>query len=299
MSADQRHALVIFNPKAGARRYGFLKRTLSALEPLGISVKIQETERPGHAEIIAKQAGQSVNAGQPDILVAAGGDGTIHEVANGLAGTGLPLAIIPLGTANVLAHEIGLPRSPEAIAASIVHGKPTTVHLGRIGERRFIMMASIGFDAESVRRVNLGLKSVIGRGAYGLAALEQFFLGDHPVLDVTVDEETHKAGWVVAGNGHYYAGGFSLTPNARLTDPSLEICLYKGTSHVDIARNVLSSLIGQHRRFRDVELLSTKSLLVEGPPEAVVQADGDVIGNLPVTISSEGGTIELIYPPAH
>lgn len=297
MPTDQRHALVIFNPKAGARRYDFLKRTLSALESLGFSVETRETARPGHAETLAKQAGQAVNAGRPDIFVAAGGDGTVHEVANGLVGADLPLAVIPMGTANVLAHEIGLPRSPEAIAATIAHGEPTTIHLGRIGERRFVMMASIGFDAESVRRVRLGLKSVIGRGAYGVAALEEFVLGQHPVLDVTVDEETHKAGWVVAGNGHYYAGGFSLTPDARLTDPSLEICLYKGTSHADIARNVLSSMIGQHRRFRDVEILSTNRLVVEGPPEAVVQADGDVIGHLPVTISSDGGTIELIYPP--
>lgn len=296
MPADRLQALVIFNPKAGRRRHLFLKRTLSALEPLGVACKVAETEYPGHAEVIARRIGQAVNADQPDLLVAAGGDGTIHEIANGLAGLNLPLAIIPLGTANVVAREIGLSRSPATIAQTIARGSATTIHLGRIGERRFVMMASVGFDAESVQRVNLGLKSFLGRSAYGVAALEEFFLGSHPVLDVTADGETHKASWLVAGNGHYYAGGFSLTPKARLTEPTLEACLYQGTRRVDIARYLLSSLIGQHQRFEDVAFLSTKSLLVEGPPETVVQADGDIIDKLPVTISSDGGTIELIYP---
>lgn len=299
MSADRPHALIIFNPKAGARRRHFLKNTLSALELLGVTYEIKETQAPGDAEVIAKQAGQAVNADRPEIVVAAGGDGTISEAANGLVGSSLPLGIIPLGTANVVAHEIALSRSPKAVAETIANGRPTTIHLGKIGERRFVMMASVGFDAESVQRVNLGLKSILGRSAYGVAALEEFFLGSHPVLDVTADGKTHKASWLVAGNGHYYAGGFSLTPKARLTEPSLEACLYQGTRRIDIARYLLSSLIGQHQRFEDVEFLSTKSLLVEGPPQAAVQADGDIVGHLPVTISSDGGTIELIYPPSH
>lgn len=303
ISADRPRAVIIFNPAAGARRRSHLAKTLDALKRLGVSYEIVETEKPGDAENIAKQAGQSVNEDRPDLIVAAGGDGTIHEVVNGLADTGLPLAIIPLGTANVLAREINLEHSPKAVARTIAHGKPKTIHLGKIegrgeiADRRFILMAGIGFDAEAVNRINLGLKSVIGRGAYGVSALEEFVLGRHRAFKVTADGETHLASWLVVGNARYYAGGFSVTPDARLTDASLDVCLFQGTGRLDTARFVLSSMAGLHGHLKDVKFIRTQRLIVEGPPDSVVQVDGDIVGHLPATISSDGGKIELIYPP--
>ncbi|MDX1581366.1 MAG: acylglycerol kinase family protein, partial [Alphaproteobacteria bacterium] len=107
---NSRTALVIFNPVAGRRRRVFFRKTLAAMEKLGLSVEMQETEYPGHAEELARERTAQHAESRPDLIVAAGGDGTINEVANGMIGSDVTLGIIPLGTANVLAKEIGLPQ---------------------------------------------------------------------------------------------------------------------------------------------------------------------------------------------
>jgi len=160
--------VIVFNPVAGRRRAHLLWRVLDVLMANGVRLDLAETHCPGHAEALARDA---VSRGE-SMVVAAGGDGTIAEVANGLMGSNTNLGVIPLGTANVLAHELGLPFSPQAVAAALAFGRTCRLWPGQIhnadGARLFVQMLGVGFDAHVVRNLSFPLKRVFGKGAYVL-----------------------------------------------------------------------------------------------------------------------------------
>ncbi len=161
--------MIVFNPAAGRRRAQLLWRVLDVMATSGVRLEIAETTHAGHATELARKAAVA----GVRLVVAAGGDGTIAEVANGLAGSTCRLGIIPLGTANVLAHELGLPFAPRAVAASLAFGRTRIVWPGVAHERRgatrlFVQMVGAGFDAQVVHRLSLRLKRAIGRSAYVL-----------------------------------------------------------------------------------------------------------------------------------
>src|SRR5271157_4053411 len=160
--------IIVFNPVAGRRRAHLLWRVLDVLVANGVRLDLAETHRPGHAEALAREA---VLRGE-QMVVAAGGDGTIAEVANGLMGSGARLGVIPLGTANVLAHELGLPFAPKSVAAALAFGRTRTLWPGQVndadGTRLFVQMLGVGFDAQVVHNLWLPLKKAFGKGAYVL-----------------------------------------------------------------------------------------------------------------------------------
>ena len=151
--------IVIFNPAAGRRRASALWRVLDLLSASGVRLELAETQHAGHATALAREAA----AGGARLVVAAGGDGTIAEVANGLAGSSAHLGVIPLGTANVLAHELGLPFTAHAVAAALAFGRTSTlwpgIATGPGMERLFVQMLGVGLDAQVVHSLNLPLKT--------------------------------------------------------------------------------------------------------------------------------------------
>ena len=151
---------MIFNPSAGARRRRRLERVLVLLREAGCDVVLYETRARGDAEAHAR----GLDPAAFDAVVAAGGDGTINEIINGLAGIELPLGLVPLGTANVLAAELGLDQAPRAIAHGILSGRTMRAFPGILNGRRFAMMAGAGFDARVVEGVDLRMKRVVGQG---------------------------------------------------------------------------------------------------------------------------------------
>ncbi len=157
----RRDLCIIHNPTAGRRRTRFYDAVAAALEERGCRLTVRETSGPESATELARAA-----AAEPfEAVVAAGGDGTINEVVNGLAGAPMPLGLIPLGTANVLAAEIGLPRRPESVAAALIEGALRSAYIGRANGRAFAMMAEVGFNAHVVHGIDLGLKRWVGRAA--------------------------------------------------------------------------------------------------------------------------------------
>jgi diacylglycerol kinase (ATP) len=149
-----RRILIVFNPAAGRARRSRVDRVVATLQGFGCAVTVKETEAPGHAETIARDVADD----DFDVIAAAGGDGTINEIVNGLKGNNLALGVIPLGTANVVADEIGLCRSPAAVANALAHGPAKPIHVGTVNGRRFVMMASAGFDANVVSKISPPLK---------------------------------------------------------------------------------------------------------------------------------------------
>lgn len=289
--------LVIHNPVAGWRRRRRLRAVLDRLERLGCAVDVRETTQRGDAEAFARLA----RAEAYDRLVVAGGDGTINEAINGLADRRVPLAVVPLGTANVLAAEIGLGTGTAAVARAIADGPSATVALGRISgpdghARRFSMMAGIGFDAHVVARVDPALKRWTGKLAYVLASLSQIVDHRNRMYELVVDGRPYRAASVIVAKGHFYGGRFVVAPAARLDEPYLHVCLFARTGRWHAIRYAAALLFGVLHRLSDVALLRARRIEIAGPAGEPVQVDGDLDGQLPVIIDIDDRALRLAVP---
>ncbi|PCJ59862.1 MAG: lipid kinase [Rhodospirillaceae bacterium] len=284
--------LIIHNPTAGRCCRGRFLKVKGELERLGCELTVKATTRRGDAEAFAREASRDLL----DAVVAAGGDGTVSEVVNGLLGRNLPLGIIPLGTANVLAAEILLPFRPRAIAAVIAEGDRLHCHLGLANGRLFTMMAGVGLDAHVVKNISPRLKKWIGKGAYAWATLRELFCHTANRYQVTLAGRTFSAASVVIGKGHFYGGRYICTPDARLDRASFQVCLFKGGAPWTTMLNILGILRGKISGMANVTLVETDRLLIEGPPGDPVQGDGDLIACLPLEIRISEKTIDLLVP---
>jgi len=288
-----RRLLIIFNPAAGLRRRQRLEAVLRRLQAQGCAVEVFETTGPGDAERFAAAADPE----RYDALVVAGGDGTVNEAVNGLGDARLPLAILPLGTANVLAAEIGLALDPDSIAAAIARGEPQPITLGAANGRRFILMAGAGFDAHVVATVRTPVKRWLGKGAYVLAMLQQLWSYGFPRYRVAIDGATHTAGSVLVANARFYGGRFVAAPAADLQSPTFQVCLFERSGRLAAIGYALALFTGQLPRLASYRMLSAERLQIDGPPGEPVQADGDVIATLPARIEALPAALALIHPP--
>ncbi len=291
-----RRALVIFNPTAGWRRRRRLRATLRLLEAAGIACRVAETGKRGDAERLACEA--AISTSPPDLVIAAGGDGTINEVANGLrrAGTAPPLAILPLGTANVLAAEIGLAPDPAAIAAAIVAGRRIAVPVGRANGNGFLLMAGAGFDAHVVQAVRPPVKRLLGKGAYVAETLRQLTRFGFPRYRVTIDGVPHEAASVVVARGRFYGGRHLAAPAARLDADGFQVCLFDSGGRLSVLRYGAALITGRLPRAAGYRIVSGRRVAIAGPPGDPVQLDGDVVTRLPVDIDLAARRIDLVIP---
>ena len=301
----RRRLRVVVNPVAGRRRRGLVQGVLERLRDRGLDLDLLETDGPGHARALALEAARLARRGEgADLLVVAGGDGTINEAADGLAaagGAGLPLAILPLGTANVLASEIGLATRPDAVASAIAEGPARRISLGRAtagGEAHcFVLMAGVGFDAHVVERIDLGLKRLIGKGAYVWESLRQIARFDFPAYRVAVDGRSFQASSVIVANARSYAGPYVAAPDASLLAPGFQVVLFEGSGPLAVARSALALFRNELHRLPEVEIVAGRRVRIEGPEGDPVQGDGDTLCRLPVEIESLPGALDLVFPP--
>jgi len=298
----RRCVLVIFNPIAGRNARGKLARALGALEALGVAAVVRETAAPGDAESFARAA----RASDFDALAIAGGDGTINEVVNGLEDERLPIAIFPFGTENVLAREIGVPRNPASAAGIAVEGSARAIAVGEAAfeapasVRRFLLMVGVGFDADVVHGLDLGLKRRVGKLAFAWSILVRLWRYRPVEYEVTTEDAgvrtTHRAASAVASRARYYAGPFILAPAARLADRSFQLVLFKRGSRRAALRYMVALAGGFLHRLSDVEIATATSTRIAQPAGAPVQMDGDPVGRLPVSVRIAERSVLLIYP---
>lgn len=285
-----RRLLVIYNPVAGWRRRRRFVRVIALLRERGCALDVRPTAGPGDAEVLARAAAP----GRYDLVVAAGGDGTINEVINGLAGSDLPLALLPLGTANVLAAEIGLGASAAAVAEAIAQAPPRPVFIGDANGRRFALMIGVGFDARVVEGLDLGLKRALGKVAYVLSAFRQFLRYRPRRYQVEIDGRTFPATSVVIAKGHYYGGRFVVAPAARLDEPSLHVALFERAGRWNLLRYALALLGNRLDRLPDVRIVPAVAVKVSGEPGEAIQADGDLLARLPLRVTLVKQPIALV-----
>lgn len=293
-----RRLLVIYNPTSGRRRRRQLDRWLAHLAALGAAVTLRETQAPRHAEEIARAADPDAF----DAVAAAGGDGTINDAVNGLAASALPLAILPLGTANVLAHEIGLPRSLAALAAIAAFGPAREVWPGEAlaegaaAGRRFLIMAGIGFDAEVVEHVDLALKRRAGKLAYAASILGRLRDYRPTLYRAEVDGAAVAGASLVAAKAHYYGGRFVLAPAARLADPVLQVAIFGHAGRAAVLGYMAAMGLGALPRCRSLRIVPGKTVRLLAPVGAPVQLDGDVQLRLPASLRIAATSLRLVQP---
>ncbi|MDO3378993.1 diacylglycerol/lipid kinase family protein [Geoalkalibacter halelectricus] len=292
MELHNRNIIVIANPTAGRRGPQRIEQAVTALRRRGACVDLWYTQRRGDGLDLCRQAIER----RPDAVVAAGGDGTINEVINGLAGSDIPLGILPLGTANVFAREIGLGKDIADAVETIFAGRTQRVHLGLAGDRHFLLMAGIGFDAQVVYQLDLGLKRLLGKAAYVLTGVRVLLAPPSQLLEIEADGEILTGYGVIIGKARHYGGAFQATPLAGLDLPELDLCIFRRRGALPLMRYVSGIARGRHLQLPDVLYRKVTSARVRCASPLPVQADGDLIGRLPMDFSVARDSLTILRP---
>lgn len=282
---------LIYNPAAGSLSERKAMKAARELGRLGFQIEVLPTRGPGSATELARMA---VGAGARRIVVA-GGDGTINEAINGFAVGETELAVIPAGTANVLAIELGIPFNATDASHIAAKGHASAIDLGLAGERYFTLMAGIGFDALAVKNLSPLLKKTIRQAAFPISGLKAYIQEELPLLRITSGNHTAAGYFVVVSNSHNYGGRFGPSPEASITDGLLDICVLKEKSFPNMVnfwvRALAKSRLSADRAeyFRAAEL----EITCPGGEKVLVQTDGDIIGELPMKFSVLPGGLKV------
>ena len=297
------NALLIVNPAAGQGKPQDALHLMQAV--LGPLVgRIVVTQQAGDAASAARSA-----AGQGfDAVLVAGGDGTVNEVVNGLLTAPgntnpLPLGLVPLGTQNVLAGELGLPVAEDlsAVAAVLRAGKLRQLDVGLAGSRFFVLMAGFGFDAAVVRDVRGPVKERIGPAAYAFATLEALAKYRSTAITLTLDGEEvrSEAFLVVVANAASYAyRQIKLAPFAAPDDGWLDVCVFERlrTNRVGFASQMVSVLARRHLRNSSVRYYRARTITLSSQPPISGQVDGEAFGETPVSIQVVPQALSVFVP---
>ncbi len=295
MSSGPRRVCVILNPHAGqANDQAGVQGAIELWQAHGWQVELQPSAYAGHAIELARAAAEQGY----DLVVAAGGDGTVNEVVNGLAGSATVMGAIPVGTGNVWVRELKLPLAPLAAAESMLSGHVHTLDLGMAGDRYFLLMAGIGFDAEVTRRVDPVVKRRLGLGAYVLHAFAaargirgtpiRLLLDGRPVKG--------RALMVVIGNSRLYGGFLQIAHQASPVDGLLDVVVIKGGDARVAPLHLLSILLRQHHFNPDIDYYRARELTITSRQPLDVQVDGDTIAQTPLTFRVVPGALRALMP---
>ena len=288
---------VIYN---SAARGGRIHARLRELNPLLEDAALRPTAQPGHGAELAEQA---ANEGF-ETVVAAGGDGTLNEVLNGLmrvpADARPALGVLPLGTANVYARELGLPWPVDAAWRVIAAGRERRVDVGvartKDGEQRyFAQLAGAGFDAMAIAALDMRLKKRINWLSYVISGFRTVARG-LPRLTVTAGGRRCEGCFIFIGNGRFYGGSYRMFPEARLDDGMLEVCVFKGGRVSDVLRYLPRVLAGSHPKLPDVCCFRAEQVRVESPQPAPTELDGELWKDCPADFSVEAGALRVLAP---
>ncbi|MEJ2076825.1 MAG: diacylglycerol kinase family protein [Acidobacteriota bacterium] len=281
--------LLLFNPRAGrADSPGSTAALVKRLLDAGFACELAEIQ-PGR-EL------PRIKASQCELLVVYGGDGTLHHLLPSALETGLPIGLIPGGTANVLAREIGIPSRIEAAVEILRQGKIREMYLAQTGVQRFLLMAGVGADAYLLQRVPARLKSRLGIFAFWLTGFAKFWSYPLEPFRVGTSEEHFIGTTAVISNGRFYGRHLLLAPRASVFEPVLDLCVFRSRGHLRYLAYVWASLWGRHVNLPDVVYRKTPLVWAEGTPGTMVQMDGEPAGALPRRFQIAPERLQIVCP---
>ncbi len=297
LNAPRRRGLLIYNPTAGQRdRRAAMRRVAEGVRERGLELVNAPTNGPGHATEIVR----SFLPTGLDVVAVCGGDGTISEAACGLAGSGVPLALLPGGTSNVLARELSIPLDLESATALLFDGVARPVRLLLANERPFLLWAGVGLDARIMGRTLPLLKRTLGRIGIFFTVAREFFRYEFPRLEVTVDGDRHEATFAVVCHARRYAGDWIIAPEAALDSEEMDVLLFEGRDRwkfFSLFRQIqlgksghLARGLARTVRGRSVSIRSLENYAIE------VQVDGDCILETPIRCRAAVETVSILVP---
>jgi diacylglycerol kinase (ATP) len=311
-----RRVALIYNPASGQqsdRRASYIQRALAVLREGGIEAEALETHAPGSGKSLALAA---VRQGY-DAVLACGGDGTVHEVLQSLVGTNVALGVVPLGTANALAQNLGLGRDPVKAARALMTAEPIEIPVGRIffqenngakGWRYFTVAAGVGADALLMSSMDPVLKRRFGYALYMLEAFKIWASHPFPLFDASFsingngEPRVEQVSQLLAIRIRSFGGALGvLAPGATLHKKDLSLVAFKTRSRLEYLRFLVATLVGRQTYTRTIELLDADAVecrtLNGSKTRVFVEADGEVLGVLPARIELARETLTLLVPP--
>ena len=279
-----------------------LGRAVKVLENNGHSVTVAPTTGPNTAGAIARQH----VANGADLIVAAGGDGTINEVLEGMVHSRVPLAILPAGTANVLAMEMRLGNRIEQVAERLEECREHRIPVGRLTceggrvSRHFLLMAGIGLDAHIVYNVNSGIKARVGKLAYWLAGWS--LLGRRLLhFDVELNGRRHECSFALITKVRNYGGDFEIARNVTLLDDEFEVVLLEGRSTIRYVKYFAGMMLNRLTGMSGATVMRSDRVTLAAPSDSrvYVQIDGEFAGHLPAEVRIVPDALTLLIPPEY
>ena len=273
-------------------------------------MKLAQTSGPGMAQQMARDAAQR---GEGLILVC-GGDGTINEVINGLAPGETALGILPGGTANIIAKELGLPHDPARAAQEFSNWRPQRIALGQaawavargdsreppaVERRYFLSVSGVGFDAYVVYKLSAAFKRSLGVIAYIIEAVRQALRHSFPVFVCEVNGRELRGTFATIQRTALYAGWLRLVPRAALFEPQFRVCLFKSRKRARYFLYAAAVLARQHLRLSDVELVEAQKVsctAADSETRIHFELDGELVGELPATFEVVPNALTLLVP---
>jgi diacylglycerol kinase (ATP) len=284
------NTVVILNPAARSEK---AKRWRARVESVARGCVICATSRAGEAEVLARHAAEEGF----EKIVAAGGDGTINEVVNGLAGSNAALGLLPIGTMNVFAMELGLPAHDLQLCWNIIQSENTRlVDLPSANGKYFVQLAGVGLDAQVVKETSLTLKRNFGPLSYLISAA-QIAARQPPRLFLESEDSSIKEGsFVLVGNGRLYGGPFPFFKHAIIDDGLFDVIAFKQLGYLEIIKYLQDVVFSSEIRVPEIEYFQTRRLRVTSDSEVPVELDGELVGSCPVEFQVRERMLRVLTP---
>lgn len=282
--------VVILNPAAGNEE---AKHWQQRVESIAHGCLIRTTSLPGEAETLARHA---VKQGFGKI-VAAGGDGTVHEIVNGLAGSDVVLGLLPIGTVNVFALELGLPAHNLELCWDVIQGdNMRLVDLPSANGRCFVQLGGVGLDAQVVKETSLAFKRSFGPLSYLISAA-QIAAREPPKLAIESENAAVEEGCLVLiGNGRLYGGPFPFFKHALVDDGLFDVVVFKRLGYLEIIKYLQDVVFSSDIRVPEIEYFQTRGLRITSEQDVPVELDGELAGNCPVEFRIQEKALRVLAP---
>ncbi len=286
--------IAIVNPISGRRDVSGVVRAVAVeLARAGCELHVATMQGPEDAQRLAAQAPDDTRA-----VLAVGGDGTVREVAAGLLGRDLPLAVIPAGTENIVARHFHLPTDPARIAALVLRGTAIAHDVGLLNGRAFLIVGGIGFDAEVVERLGAVRKGHIGYRTYAGPLWQTFWQHEFPALTVEADGRLlfEGRGMVFVGVQPRYSLGLRILAHAAADDGYLDVCVFPCAGKKTLLGHAFRALLRRHLDHGGVIYRKCRTVHVASPGRVPLQCDGDPAGVLPARVEIRPAALRLLVP---